>query len=200
MVKESFRITDPETMKALAHPIRQRIIHELSVRHSARAADLAEIMGEPANAVSYHLRALGAVRLLEEAPELARDSRDRVWKLTHPEGFYFPAEAIPGGADPINAEILQWIESMLDETIPKDPAALRARYQGAALLTRAEAEKMFLEVAEVLEPWREHGMDEAARDPKDASRKFHNVVVLVGNREAEAESKPNPGEPEQTVS
>lgn len=187
-------------MKALAHPIRQRIIHELSVRHSARAADLAEIMGEPANAVSYHLRALGAVRLLEEAPELARDSRDRVWKLTHPEGFYFPAEAIPGGADPINAEILQWIESMLDETIPKDPAALRARYQGAALLTRAEAEKMFLEVAEVLEPWREHGMDEAARDPKDASRKFHNVVVLVGNREAEAESKPNPGEPEQTVS
>ncbi len=200
MVKESFRITDPETMKALAHPIRQRIIHELSVRHSARAADLAEIMGEPANAVSYHLRALGAVRLLEEAPELARDSRDRVWKLTHPEGFYFPAEVIPGGADPINAEILQWIESMLDETIPKDPAALRARYQGAALLTRAEAEKMFLEVAEVLERWREHGMDEAARDPKDASRKFHNVVVLVGNREAGTESKPSPAEPEQTIS
>ncbi len=189
MVKESFRITDPETMKALAHPLRQRIIHELSVRHSARAADLAEIVSEPANAISYHLRALAAVDLLQEAPELARDSRDRVWKLTHPEGFYFPSEVLPGAKDPINTGILQWIQAMFDEEIPQDPHAIRARYQGAALLTRAEAEKMFYEVAEVLERWREFGMDQAAKKPKDPERTFHNVMLLVGNRKDETESE-----------
>lgn len=90
MIKQSHRVTDVATLRALAHPVRQRILIELSIRRSLRAADLADIIGEPANAISYHLRSLAKAGLLIEAPELARDSRDRVWTVAHPEGIYLP--------------------------------------------------------------------------------------------------------------
>ncbi|MBX3068454.1 MAG: helix-turn-helix transcriptional regulator [Cryobacterium sp.] len=183
-MKQSFLVSDPESLRALAHPIRQRILLELSVRHSARAADLAEIIGEPANAISYHLRALNKAGMLVESPELARDSRDRVWKIAHPEGVYIPPEAASTARDVFTDELTKWVNAMLNESITRDPKALQGRYLGAALLTRAEAKKMFFEVAEVFERWRKHGMDAAAKKPKDSTRIFHHAIALVGNREA----------------
>jgi DNA-binding transcriptional ArsR family regulator len=190
MVKESYRVTDSATLRALAHPLRQRIILELSVRRSARAADLADILGEPANAISYHLRALAKAGLIVEAPELARDSRDRVWTAAHPEGVYVP----PGAADPagdlLDREYVNWISKLIAETIPEDPRATRGRYMGAALLTKDESHTMFLEVAEILERWRAHGMDAAAANPDDPNRVFHYVTAFVGNRDVEPGVKP----------
>ena len=180
MPEHSYHVTDPAMLRALAHPLRQRVIWELAVRTSARAADLAEIMGEPANAVSYHLRALGKAGILEEAPELARDSRDRVWRMAHPEGFY----ASPGepAADLLNEEQLDWMRDMLLERIPKDENAVRGEYLGAALLTKDEANEMFQEVTTILERWRLHGAEKAAEDPAAKDRVFHRIALLVGNR------------------
>jgi len=167
-------------LRALAHPLRQRIIWELAVRTSARAADLAEIMSEPANAVSYHMRALGKAGILEEAPELARDSRDRVWRMAHPEGIY----ASPGepAADLLNEEQLDWMRDMLFERIPRDDQSMRGEYLGAALLTKDEATEMFQEVATILERWRFHGAERAAADPAAQDRVFYRIATLVGKR------------------
>ena len=41
---------------------------------------------------------------------------------------------------------------------------------------------MFVEIAEVLERWRAHGMDAAAADPRDPDRVFHYTGAFVGNR------------------
>lgn len=183
MVTESYRVTDPKTLRALSHPLRQRIIFELTVRRSARAADLAEILSEPANAVSYHLRALAKADLIVEAPELARDSRDRVWKAKHPEGIYVSAADSSTAGDVLDREYLSWIQALISETLPRDEQAARARYMGGALLTKKEATDMFMEVAEVLERWRAHGMDAAAADPHDPERVFHYTGAFVGNRE-----------------
>lgn len=183
MVKQSYRVTDPATLRALAHPLRQRIILELSVRRSARAADLAEILGEPANTISYHLRALAKANLIIEAPELARDSRDRVWTAAHPEGVYVAPGAAEAAGDPLEQEFVTWISKLIAETIPEDPRATRGRYMGAALLTKDEAHTMFLEVAETLERWRAHGMDAAAANPEDPERVFHYLAAFVGNRD-----------------
>lgn len=179
-------MTDPATLRALAHPLRQRIILELSVRHSARAADLAEIIGEPANAVSYHLRSLAKANLLVESPELARDSRDRVWTLAHPEGVHVPASAVDPAGESLDKDFASWVSKMMAETLPADPLATRAKYQGAALLTKTESHSLFMELAEVLERWREHGMDAAAELPKDPERVFHYLAAFVGNRELPA--------------
>lgn len=68
-------------LKAMSHPLRRRLLRELARVGGvgARAADLAVALGEPANALSFHLRTLAEADLIHEAPELARDRRDRVW-------------------------------------------------------------------------------------------------------------------------
>lgn len=180
MVEPSFHITDPATLRALAHPLRQRIIWELSVRQYGRAADLAAILDEPANSVSYHLRALAKAAMVEEAPEFARDSRDRVWRMSHPEGIYAPAGT--PAADMLVEEQLAWIREFLYERLERQPGAARGEYLGAAMLTEDEAKTMFMEVAEILERWRTFGAKEASEHPDSADRIFHRIVTLVGNR------------------
>lgn len=67
-------------LKAYAHPLRRRMIRLFSRREHLRAADVAADLGVPANSASFHLRVLADAGLIEEAPEHARDRRDRVWK------------------------------------------------------------------------------------------------------------------------
>lgn len=67
-------------LKAIANPLRRQILSTLSAMESARAADLAQALGIPANKVSFHLRELAKAQMIVEVPELARDKRDRVWK------------------------------------------------------------------------------------------------------------------------
>jgi DNA-binding transcriptional ArsR family regulator len=180
VVEPSFHITDTAALRALAHPLRQRIVWELSVRKYGRAADLAKIIGEPANSVSYHLRTLANAGMVEEAPEFARDSRDRVWRMAHPEGYY----TAPGSpaSDMLIEEQLSWVRAMITEELPRDEITARGEYLGAAMLTKDEAHTMFMEVAEVLERWRLYGAEAATADPDDAARVFHRIVTLVGNR------------------
>lgn len=180
MVEPSFQVTDPAMLRALAHPFRQRIIWELSVRKYGRAADLAALMGEPANSISYHLRALAKAGMVEEAPEFARDTRDRVWRMSHPEGLYAPAGTT--AADILNEEQLGWIRDIISEKLPREPGAARGIYLGAAMLTEDEAKGMFQEIAEILERWREHGAQASTDKLDDASRIFHRIVFLIGNR------------------
>jgi DNA-binding transcriptional ArsR family regulator len=180
VVEASFHITDPGALRALAHPIRQRIIWELSVRKYGRAADLASIMGEPANSVSYHLRALAKAGMVEEAPEFARDSRDRVWRMAHPEGIY--AAAGTPAADMLVDEQLGWIAEFLRETLERPPGTARGEYLGAAMLTEDEAKSMFMEVAEILERWREHGAQASTAHPDEVGRIFYRMVMLMGTR------------------
>ncbi|MGN7949270.1 winged helix-turn-helix domain-containing protein [Microbacterium sp. 22215] len=67
-------------LKAYAHPLRRRMIRLFSRREHLRAADVAADLDVPANSASFHLRVLADAGLIEEAPEHARDRRDRVWK------------------------------------------------------------------------------------------------------------------------
>ena len=75
-------LSDPRVLRAIAHPVRTRILEELSASGPIRAADVARQLGIPANQASFHLRQLAKYGLVEEAPEEARDKRDRVWRST----------------------------------------------------------------------------------------------------------------------
>ena len=80
-------VHDPRVLRAIAHPVRNRILEELSATGPARAADLAADLGIPANQASFHLRQLAKYGVVEEAPEAARDRRDRVWKVVAEDGY-----------------------------------------------------------------------------------------------------------------
>ena len=73
-------VHDPRVLRAIAHPVRNRILTELSAGGPMRAADVARLLDIPANQASFHLRQLAKYGLIEEAPEAARDQRDRVWR------------------------------------------------------------------------------------------------------------------------
>lgn len=72
-------ITDLETLKALAHPRRQRILQHLGLHGPATSAGLARELGLNTGATSYHLRELEKHGLVEDVPELAR-GRERWWR------------------------------------------------------------------------------------------------------------------------
>ncbi|MEU6860429.1 helix-turn-helix domain-containing protein [Glycomyces sp. NPDC046736] len=79
------KISDPERMKALAHPARMAVFDFLGMRRvqgfdGATATEIAEVADMTPSAMSYHLRTLAKAGFIEEAPSRG-DARERVWRL-----------------------------------------------------------------------------------------------------------------------
>jgi DNA-binding transcriptional ArsR family regulator len=68
-------------LAALAHPLRRRLIDLLRVDGPATVGTLAERTGQAAGNISHHVRVMAEGGLVEEVPELARDRRERWWRL-----------------------------------------------------------------------------------------------------------------------
>lgn len=75
------RITDPLTVRALAHPLRLDLIEVLGTLGPATAARCGRQLGVSQASCSFHLRQLAKYGFVEEA-EPGRDRRERVWRLT----------------------------------------------------------------------------------------------------------------------
>jgi DNA-binding transcriptional ArsR family regulator len=78
------RILHPTTdqLRALAHPLRSRLLGALRFHGPATATALAERLGTNTGATSYHLRQLAAARLVEDDEERS-NKRDRWWRAAH---------------------------------------------------------------------------------------------------------------------
>lgn len=87
-------------LKAYTHPLRRQILQLFRLREHLRAADIAEELGVAANSVSFHLRVLADAGLIDEAPEQARDRRDRVWTTRR------QALSLGGPESPVTDEVL----------------------------------------------------------------------------------------------
>ncbi|MBB5111086.1 winged helix-turn-helix domain-containing protein [Micromonospora echinospora] len=89
-------ISDPQVMRALAHPARMAIMEHLgTLEGGATATECAEIAGLSPSATSYHLRELAKFGLIRQAPGRG-DARERVWQAVNPS---FHVEVGPD-ADP----------------------------------------------------------------------------------------------------
>lgn len=73
------QIRDPQTMRALAHPLRMRLIEVIGSEGTATATRCAEIVGGSASNCSFHLRNLAKYGFIERAPG---SGRERPWRLT----------------------------------------------------------------------------------------------------------------------
>ncbi|NLT55991.1 MAG: helix-turn-helix transcriptional regulator [Actinomycetales bacterium] len=72
-------ISDPRTIRALAHPARITVLHHLYAGEVLTATEFAQLSGLTASAMSYHLRALERWGLITRA-EPAGDGRERPWR------------------------------------------------------------------------------------------------------------------------
>ncbi|WP_405217487.1 helix-turn-helix domain-containing protein [Agrococcus sp. Ld7] len=68
-----------EALKALAHPLRVRILHVLTTRGAQTASSLAVELGESTGSTSYHLRQLEAKGFVAEDPSIGT-ARERWWR------------------------------------------------------------------------------------------------------------------------
>ncbi|HEV7204866.1 MAG TPA: metalloregulator ArsR/SmtB family transcription factor [Jatrophihabitans sp.] len=72
-------LTDPQAIKALAHPARLTVLDALTEGEELTATECAEVAGISPSAMSYHLRALEKWGFVERA-ESSGDGRERPWR------------------------------------------------------------------------------------------------------------------------
>lgn len=98
---------EPEALKALAHPLRIRILDELSMFGPLTASGLGERLGESSGATSYHLRQLEKHGLVREVAGKG-SARERWWErrpgsISTPEPHELPA----GSAERLAAQLIE---------------------------------------------------------------------------------------------
>jgi len=98
-------IRDPQAMRALAHPVRIRLLEVLASEGTATATRCAEIVGESASNCSFHLRNLAKYGFIERA---GGSGRERPWRLTSVSQIF---DADPG--DPEAAAAATAFDEML---------------------------------------------------------------------------------------
>ncbi|MBO1765224.1 helix-turn-helix domain-containing protein [Allobranchiibius sp. GilTou38] len=167
-------VEDPRTLRAIAHPVRNRILTELAATGPARAADLAQDLGIPANQTSFHLRQLAKYGLVEEAPEAARDRRDRVWKVVAEGGYLVNLRALEAAPETRAASLVwrshfeRWAHAVISAAMRRtsvDDGAVVTISDTALRLTDEEARAMVQEVNDVVSTWaaRTRGRDPQRR-------------------------------------
>lgn len=89
---DTFRLSDPKAMRALAHPLRISVLSELRIRGPQTVGMLCDLLDEAPGSISYHVGKLAEFGFVEEAPELARDRRERWWRAAHSHTTWQPSE------------------------------------------------------------------------------------------------------------
>ncbi|KQM82732.1 hypothetical protein ASE68_05190 [Agromyces sp. Leaf222] len=89
---------DAGSMRALAHPLRLRILGLLRAGGPHSVGMLVEATGAASGSISYHLGTLAKHGFVVPAPERERDGRERWWKSAH-EMTVMHAEEFLGDPD-----------------------------------------------------------------------------------------------------
>lgn len=171
----SEKVVDARVLRAIAHPVRNRILGELTATGSMRAADVARELDIPANQASFHLRQLAKYGLVEEDPGAARDKRDRVWRATNDDGLTIDVRdlrAQPGGRAAAQVFMRSSatfahavVEAAYNVDLGTDTEVHRSTTDLAVRLTQDEARELSAEVGELLQRWttRTRGRDDERR-------------------------------------
>ncbi|MBR7834428.1 helix-turn-helix transcriptional regulator [Actinospica durhamensis] len=185
---EPRRLTDPDVLKALTHPLRRRIFRLLREQGPAMVTSLAERAGADPGQISYHLRELAKRGFIEEAPELARDRREHWWRAaTGSYGWSSTDFEDPAGrAVAETAERLQIEESFerLRAYHSVRPAWSREWLDAATAgtsgmrLTPEELSALSRELGEVLWRWAEVGRVDPKLRPEERPQDGREHVFL----------------------
>jgi DNA-binding transcriptional ArsR family regulator len=127
-------LTDAADIKALTHPARLAVIDEFFSGRELTATECAEIAQVSPSAMSYHLRALEKVGIIERS-EASGDGRERPWRAAGSELLVSPASAVAANAatavlagnalETIRRELDVWAtRSAADETQWRDLGTL----------------------------------------------------------------------------
>jgi predicted ArsR family transcriptional regulator len=182
------RIDDPEVLKGIAQPFRQRLWRYLLRQGPATVGTMAKHLDADPGQVSYHLRELAKGGWVEHAPELARDRRESWWRaVPGSSSFAIDDFATPEGRAIArhldrqlareNFERLAHFANNVERWSPQWRAATNAT-QSFLYLTAAEARAMNTELNEVLGRWAR--ADDEARERGDTTPRQPYLHLMYG--------------------
>ncbi|MGW4402895.1 ArsR/SmtB family transcription factor [Nonomuraea sp. NPDC004702] len=153
---EPLVLHDPDRLKALAHPMRRRMLTHLNIHGPATSTTLGELLGAKTGTTSYHLRQLEKYGFIEEIPERS-SGRERWWRRAElPRDIRLPEPGDLGPED--QAVLIEFHRIGLEED--------------RALLDRLPA-------AFQTDPDWVKGSRGLARMTKDELREFHDTYVAL---------------------
>jgi predicted ArsR family transcriptional regulator len=106
---KSIKLTDPETMRALAHPARIALWQHLLLEGPATATECAPVASLSPSACSYHLRQLARYGFVEQDQAAAANGRERPWRAV------VTSTTIEDLDDPVAEMAARLLNSSLDE-------------------------------------------------------------------------------------
>jgi DNA-binding transcriptional ArsR family regulator len=189
---QTYADADPRVLRGLAHPLRASLLYELYARGSATATDLAGTVGQPVNAVSFHLRQLAKYGLIEDDPDRAGDGRQRWWRPVASEGLRISDKELKrtkegrAGLAVFRRSALQHWHALVERYFGEHPDDGRVWTSSDVpmMLTDDEARQCHAEVLEVLRRWHEHGKEPGAGS---AERRTYLALALVMPHQADPE-------------
>jgi predicted transcriptional regulator len=169
---DAFRVTDPQALRALTHPIRLALLEALNAEGPLTATQAGELIGEPPNTCSFHFRQLAKYGLIEEAGQ--GPGHARPWRLRTRE-VHLPD--VSGTSD--TAVAARSLKGIVRERYFARAVAFeesRASYptvwqeaaghnQEVLHLSPAELKAVVAEFAAILERYRERSTDPSLRPP-----------------------------------
>jgi Helix-turn-helix domain len=168
---EPLNLTDPRAMRALAHPVRIALIELLGTAGTITATQASEILGEtPANC-AFHLRTLAKYGFVREAG--GGRGRERPWTRTRRSLRISPAgQADARAAVAAGALSLTWFDQWVERARRSIGSGPMPGWDDASgfsrsglVLTRDEAAKVYADIQQLLERYRDRERDPSLRPP-----------------------------------
>jgi DNA-binding transcriptional ArsR family regulator len=175
--REYREITDARVLAALAHPLRRRLMDVLRVHGPATASALAERTDQHVGNVSHHIRALAEVGLVEEAPELAKDRRERWWRLI--------ASPLRWSGQPLSDDVAEEAIAQAVQSLTVDRHSQHVRAWFAAA---DEERDPWRETAFSIEKWMHLTADELG----ELSREMSDLFARWSGREGSDDARREP--------
>jgi DNA-binding transcriptional ArsR family regulator len=170
------RVRDVGAMRALAHPLRLRILGLLRVEGPQSVGALARATGAASGSVSYHLATLAKHGFVVPAPEFERDGRERWWRAAHDMTTWRSEDVQDDperreASDALRRTVLESYHrellDALDAELGLEPEWIAASdsSDGGAQLTLEEFRQLTAEFDALREKWWQRG-----REPREGTR------------------------------
>ncbi|MGA7173188.1 MAG: helix-turn-helix domain-containing protein [Candidatus Dormiibacterota bacterium] len=125
------QLSDPRSIRALAHPIRLALLQQLTLEGPLTATAAAAIVGESPSSCSFHLRQLSKYGFVEPAP--GGRGRERPWRASHVSLAIVDDEGEPG----FELATDELLNRFIDHSLSRFQASLHARRAYPAKWRRA---------------------------------------------------------------
>lgn len=194
-VTPAVQVTDVRALRALAHPLRTRLLGLLRIDGPSTASRLAERVGESSGSTSYHLRQLAAYGFVSDVPGEG-NGRERWWRANHLMTSWEPDELVgqPGGreaneqmqrlqVDGIGRELRAWLERGAEHGPEWESVAGISDY--VLRLTPAETRQLLSELYDVLGRWADDH-----REPRPGTAAVNLFVAGVPRIEPDGPARP----------